>query len=67
MTNTTLLKTAIKESGLKLKYVAAQLKISPYSLHRKIENRNEFKVSEIRGLVEVLHLSSREIGEIFFK
>ena len=65
MTNTVLLKNAIRKSGLKLKYIAVQLKISPYSLYRKIENRNEFRGSEIRELGVVLHLSSEEIEEIF--
>lgn len=67
MTNTILLKDAMERNGLELKDIADQLEISTDSLHRKIQNKKEFKGSEIGALVDILHLSSKEIKEIFFE
>lgn len=66
MTNTEMLRRIIKESGLKLEYIAAQLEISRFSLSKKIENETEFKASEIQKLCDVLKISSNEDKEAIF-
>lgn len=66
MTNTEMLRRIIKESGLKLEYIAAQLEISRFSLSKKIENETEFKASEIQKLCDVLRISSNEDKEAIF-
>lgn len=66
MTNTEMLRRIIKESGLKLEYIAAQLEISRFSLSKKIENETEFKASEIQKLCDVLRISSNEDKEAVF-
>ena len=68
MTDSAALCTLIKEKGLKYKYIAQKLGITPYGLKLKIDNRSEFKASEISCLCEILNiinLSERE--QIFFR
>lgn len=66
MTDTLALRNAIKQRGLKYKYVAEKLGISPYGLQKKIENDSEFKVSEVDRLSDMLGLSLRQKDMIFF-
>lgn len=67
MTNTTLLKELIAKKGLKLKYVADCLGLSAYGLSKKINNEQEFKVSEVNALCELLDIKDLELKEkIFF-
>lgn len=67
MTNSEKLREKIKSRGLKLKYIAECLRISPYTLQLKIDNEREFKTSEVDALCDVLEMSSlREKEEIFF-
>lgn len=67
MTNTQLLRQRIKESGLKLQYIADYLGISRVTLTRKIENQSDFRQNEIRKLCELLHIeSAAEKSLIFF-
>lgn len=67
MTNTNKLKNIIENSGLKRKYIAEQLGITYYSLQRKIENKKEFKSTEIAILCKVLNITSlKEKEDIFF-
>lgn len=67
MTNTTLLKELIAKKGLKLKYVADYLGLSAYGLSKKINNEQEFKVSEVNALCELLNIKDLELKEkIFF-
>ena len=67
MTNTTLLKELIEESGLKLKYVADYLGLSAYGFSKKVNNKQEFKVSEVEALCELLNIKNLELKEkIFF-
>ena len=44
MTNTEMLRDAIKARGLKYNYVAEQLGITPYALQKKIDNENDFPI-----------------------
>ena len=67
MTNTKLLNEKILESGLKKKFIAEKLGLSTYGLQRKIENRSEFKASEISILCDLLGIrTAAEKERIFF-
>lgn len=67
MTNTTLLKELIAKSGLKLKYVADYLGLSAYGFSKKVNNEQEFKVSEVEALCELLNIRDLKLKErIFF-
>ena len=66
MTNTEMLRDAIKARGLKYNYVAEQLGITPYALQKKIDNKNDFWAREIYVLTSVLGLSRKERDDIFF-
>jgi DNA-binding Xre family transcriptional regulator len=66
MTNTSLLKECIKNSGYKAGFLAQQLGISGHSMSRKINGKNEFKASEIETLCKFLKISAKERTAIFF-
>lgn len=66
MTNTKLLRRKIDESGYKLRYIAKQLGISYQGLMYKINNKSEFKASEIQKLKNLLKLTDAEVQMIFF-
>lgn len=67
MTDSKALRNLIIKRGLKLKYVAEKLGLSAYGLQLKIDNKKEFKASEILALCDLLHIESLEEKErIFF-
>ena len=66
MTDTKMLRNAIEKSGLKYKFLAAELGITPYGLQKKIDNETEFKASELFILSELLGLTEKERSAIFF-
>lgn len=67
MTNTVVLKELIRKRGLKMKYVAEYLGLSAYGFQLKVENKQEFKTSEVAALCELLEINSlTEKEEIFF-
>ena len=67
MTNTVALKELIRKKGLKMKYVAEYLGLSAYGFQLKVENKQEFKTSEVSALCELLEINSlAEKEEIFF-
>lgn len=66
MTDTKALRERILAKGLKFKAIADELGITPYCLQRKINNENEFKVSEVDKLSTMLGLSLYETQAIFF-
>lgn len=67
MTNTVDLKELIRKKGLKMKYVAEYLGLSAYGFQLKVENKQEFKTSEVSALWELLEINSlTEKEEIFF-
>ncbi len=67
MTNTTLLKRLIKESGLKLSFIAEKLGISRTALYKKIEGLVHFNGPEIKIMCELLHLRTwAKIEPVFF-
>ena len=67
MINTVELNVAIMRRGLTKKKVAEILEISESSLQYKINNKREFKVSEIVKLQNMLGLSVAETNDIFLQ
>ena len=66
MTNTQRLEELIQENGLKKKYIARQMGISPYSLTRKIRNESEFTSGQIDLFCDILNITSpKQKCEIF--
>lgn len=66
MTNTALLRQRIKDSGLKLQYIADYIGISRVSLTMKIENVSEFRQTEIKKLCEILRIETAEEKTLIF-
>lgn len=67
MTDSKELRRLIEEKGFKLKYVAERLGLSSYGLSLKIDNKQEFKTSEVSALCELLEIKSlKKKEEIFF-
>lgn len=67
MTDTELLMEWIKNSGLKLGFIAEKLGLTRFGLSKKINNITEFKASEIEKMCEILHIDSMEDRKrIFF-
>lgn len=66
MTNTSLLDKRINESGYKKSYIASKLGISAYGLSLKVNNKTEFKASEINVLCELLKIDTKDRMAIFF-
>lgn len=66
MTNTKRLRAIILERGLTQEQVAAHIGITPASLNYKINNKREFKASEIKALVELLKIPDEDVSAIFF-
>lgn len=64
MTNTLKLKAAITESGFTQEQIAEQLGMTVATFNYKVNNKSEFKASEIKKLCEVLHIT--EVNAIFF-
>lgn len=66
MTNTKLLEAAIKKRGLKKSYIADQLGISRGGLTNLINNRSDFRASQIQTLCNLLELNETQRNAIFF-
>ena len=66
MTDTEKLMEAIKGTGYSKEYIADKLNLSVYSLYKKINNKSEFKASEIIALSLLLNLTSSQRDDIFF-
>lgn len=66
MTNTSLLRKKIDESGYKLRFIASKLSITYQGFLKKINNETEFKASEMQILRELLNLTDAEFEQIFF-
>ncbi len=68
MVDTKKLRDLIHDNGLKYQFIATRLGITRYALLKKIENKTEFKPSEILKLCKLLKIESLEEREkIFFK
>lgn len=66
MTNTELLIEFINKSGYKRSFIAEKLDLTPYGFANKVNNRSEFKASEINTLCDLLHIDSPEEKEAVF-
>ena len=67
MTNTKLLKKAIKDAGIKILAIMEALEIKSYeTIRRKINNKASFTAGEIQILCELLHLTKEQREQIFF-
>lgn len=66
MTNTTLLEQYIGKSGYKKSFIAEQLGLTTYGLTLKINNKSEFKASEMTILCKLLKINAKDKEAIFF-
>ena len=67
MTNSDLLRKAIRDAGLKISAVMEALGIKSYTTMRdKINNVKNFTVREIEILCVLLHLTKEQREQIFF-
>ena len=65
LTDVEKLKEAIVRSGLKKTFIADQLGITYAGYNKKETGKSEFLASEIVMLKNLLHLSNKEVSEIF--
>ena len=66
VTDTVALKKLISDKGLKMKFVAEFLGLSYYGFQLKVENKQEFKTSEVAALCELLGINTLEEKEKLF-
>lgn len=67
MTNVQLLEEKIQQSGLKKVFIAEKLGVTPNTLTALLNNKTEFKVSQIRTICRILNIhNDAEIKAIFF-
>ena len=66
MTNSKELRDLINKRGFELKFVAEYLGLSAYGLCLKIDNKSEFKTSEVAALCELLEIKSLDQREAIF-
>lgn len=66
MTNGKLLKEIAKARQITIQELANALGLTRQGLSKKIENRSEFRVSEVAKLSDILGLSEQEKQQIFF-
>lgn len=66
MTDTQMLNGKVKESGLKVCFIAKKLGITRAGLYKKMSGKSEFKQGEIIIMKELLNLSNKEMYQIFF-
>ena len=64
MTDSEALRKLIESKGLKMKFVADYLGLSAYGLQLKVDNRQEFKTSEVAGRSTVAFMDAKWM--IFF-
>ena len=60
------LKEAIKESGLKKVFIAEKLGISYQGYQKKENGKSDFLANEVSIMKDLLHLTNKEVAEIFF-
>lgn len=66
MTDTELLQEKIKNSGLKMTFLAEKCGLTYQGFWKKVNNLSEFTAPEIQELTELLNLSLEEQQRIFF-
>lgn len=65
MTDTDKLKDAINSSGISISVLASKIGISREGFYKKLNNKAEFKASEIAALTDILRLTNEKRDEIF--
>lgn len=66
MTNRGLLRERIKESGMKMKYLASECGITAQAFSSKMVGKSDFNATEMAVLREKLELSDSDFLTIFF-
>ena len=66
MTNTSLLEQYIEKSGYKKSFIAEQLGLTAYGFTLKVNNKSEFKASEMTILCKLLKINAKDKEAIFF-
>lgn len=66
MTNTALLEEYISKSGYKKSFIAEQLGLTSYGFMLKVNNKSEFKASEMTILSKLLKINAKDKDAIFF-
>lgn len=67
MTNGQLLEEKIQQSGLKKAFIAEKIGVTPNTLTALLNNKAEFKASQICAICKVLNISDdAEVKAIFF-
>ena len=66
MTNTNELRAAITRKGMTQEQVADILKISVPTMNYKVNNKREFKATEIKALIDLLDIPEDKVNMIFF-
>ena len=66
MTNSVMLWSVIRDSGISVSFLAAKMEISRETLYSKVNCESEFKASEIVKLSTLLHLTRNQVDAIFF-
>lgn len=64
--NSAMLKGTIVKAGFTQDEVADKLGLSPTAFNNKVNNKSEFKASEIKRLTVILNLTRDEVDLIFF-
>ena len=66
MTNVTLLRQKIDESGLKMSHIASQLDMTPQGLYKKLKDGSDWTFTQVMTIKRLLNLSDEEVNAIFF-
>lgn len=66
MTNKELLEKAIQEKGLKKSFLAEKIGLTPAGFYNCLNNKAEFKASQINTLCELLGISDLTEKEAIF-
>lgn len=66
MTNTTEMEISMLKAGVKKGELATALNLSRAGLYKKMNNKSEFRISEVESIRRILKLSDEETKNIFF-
>jgi len=66
LTNTNELRAAMTRKGMTQEQVADILNISAATMNYKLNNKREFKATEIKALIDLLEIPEDKINLIFF-
>lgn len=65
MTDNARLQELVKSSGIKKSFIAEKMGISYQGYVKKESGKSEFIASEIKVIKDLLHLTNKEVTEIF--